>query len=84
MRLTYDPRHNIAYIRLRERRGEVDTVRVSDELNIDLASDGTVYGIGLRNANEQLKASDGGRLVVVDDRTAAPFDGGAKRELALA
>jgi uncharacterized protein YuzE len=78
MRLTYDPRNNIAYIRLRERQGEVDTVRVSDELNIDLAPDGTVYGIKLLNANEQLKAADGGRLVVVEE------GGGTERELALA
>lgn len=78
MRLSYDPRHNIAYIRLRERQGDVETVRVSDELNIDLAPDGTVYGIELLNANEQLKAADGGRLVVVDEA------GGEERELALA
>ena len=78
MRLTYDPRQNIAYIRLRERQGEIETVRVTDELSIDLAPDGTVYGIELLNANEQLKASDGGRLVVVDE------GGGTERELALA
>jgi uncharacterized protein YuzE len=67
MRLTYDPRHNVAYIRLRERRAEVETIRVSDELNIDIAPDGKVYGIELLNANEQLRAGDGGRLVVVDE-----------------
>lgn len=54
MKVTYDPRRNIAYIRLREQRAEVSTVRVSDELNVDLAPDGTVYGIELLNANEQL------------------------------
>lgn len=59
MRLSYDPRHNIAYIRLRERQGGIETVRVSDELSIDLVPDGTVYGIELLNTNEQLKAADG-------------------------
>lgn len=44
MEITYDPRQNVAYIRLRERRAEVETLRISDELNIDLAPDGTVYG----------------------------------------
>ncbi|HXM41846.1 MAG TPA: DUF2283 domain-containing protein [Bryobacteraceae bacterium] len=53
MELTYDPRHNIAYIRLREKSGEVDTLRISDELNIDLAPDGSIYGIELMNANAQ-------------------------------
>ena len=61
MKLSYDPRYNIAYIRLREKTGEVETIRVSDELNVDLAPDGTVYGIELLNANEQLRAGDDGR-----------------------
>jgi uncharacterized protein YuzE len=54
MKVTYAPRHNVAYIRLRDAGAEVRTVRVSDELTIDLAPDGTVYGIELLNANEQL------------------------------
>jgi uncharacterized protein YuzE len=67
MKLTYDPRHNIAYIRLRAKAGEVEAICVSDELKIDLAPDGTVYGIELLNANAQLAAGDDGRLVVVDE-----------------
>lgn len=66
MKLSYDPRYNVAYIRLREKSGQVETIRVSDELIIDLAPDGAVYGIELLNANEQLQAGDGGRIVVVD------------------
>lgn len=67
MKLLYDPRYNVAYIRLRERTEQVETIRVSDELNVDLAPDGTVYGIELLNADEQLGAGDDGRLVVVDE-----------------
>jgi uncharacterized protein YuzE len=68
VQLSYDPRRNIAYLRLREVAGvEVDTVRLSDEVNIDIAPDGTVYGIELLNANAQLRATDGGRLVVIDE-----------------
>lgn len=78
MRLTYDPEHNVAYIRLRERSAEVETLRISDELNVDMAPDGTVYGIELLNANEQLAGSDGRRLVEVDE------PGRATREVALA
>ncbi|MEW6217376.1 MAG: DUF2283 domain-containing protein [Candidatus Bipolaricaulota bacterium] len=51
MRITYDSRQNVAYIRLREKRAEAGTLRISDELNIDLAPDGTVYGIELLNVN---------------------------------
>jgi uncharacterized protein YuzE len=54
MKLSYDPQYNIAYIQLRHKAGKVKTVQVSDELNVDLAADGTIYGIELLNANEQL------------------------------
>jgi uncharacterized protein YuzE len=42
VRLTYDAKHNVAYIRLREKTETVETVRVSDEISIDLAANGTV------------------------------------------
>jgi uncharacterized protein YuzE len=54
MKLSYDPRYNIAYIQLREKSAEVETIRISDELNIDLSSDGKIYGIELLNANEKV------------------------------
>jgi uncharacterized protein YuzE len=47
MRFTYDPRHNIANIRLREKRGEVESIRASDELTVDLPLDDTIYDIEL-------------------------------------
>ncbi len=78
MKLTYDPRYNIAYLRLHEKKAEVETIRVSDELNVDIAPDGTVYGIELLNANEQLRAEDEGSLVVVNEAI------GERREIRLA
>lgn len=78
MKLTYDPRRNVAYLRLQEKTGEVDTIRVSDELNVDLAPDGTVFGIELLNANEQLQAGDDGVLVVVNEAV------GDRQEIPLA
>ena len=74
MKLTYDPRRNIAYLRLKEKSAQVETIRISDELNIDLAPDGTVYGIELLNANAQLRGADGGRLVVVDEAAGSETD----------
>jgi uncharacterized protein YuzE len=67
MQLSYDPRHNVAYLRLHEKTSEVETIRISDELNIDIAPDGTVYGIELLNANEQLRNSDRGLFVFVNE-----------------
>ena len=77
MKLTYDPRHNIAYIRLHEKRKAVDTIRLSDEVNVDIAPDGTVYGIELLNANEQLQSEDGPTLVIVNE------DDGKRQEVPL-
>jgi uncharacterized protein YuzE len=69
MKLTYDPAHNIAYLRLHEKKEQVETIRVSDEMNVDIAPDGTVYGIELLNANAQLETEDDGNLVVVKEVT---------------
>lgn len=74
MKLSYDPKHNIAYLRFHEKRGTVTTVKISDEMNIDIAPDGTVYGIELLNANEQL-AEDHGSLILETS--------GHQREIAL-
>jgi len=78
MRLTYDPRYNIAYIRFQEKRAEVEAIRLSDELIVDMAPDGTVYGIELLNANEQLQCEEIGGLVVINEAT------GERAELSLA
>ncbi|MBI2265038.1 MAG: DUF2283 domain-containing protein [Armatimonadetes bacterium] len=67
MKLTYDPRYNIAYLQLHCKNAKVETVRVSDELNVDIAPDGTVYGIEFLNANSQLMSEDRGNLVVVNE-----------------
>jgi uncharacterized protein YuzE len=68
VQLSYDPRRNVAYPRLREPAGtQAETVRLSDEVNVDLAARGTVYGIELLNANAQLRASDDGHFVLVDE-----------------
>jgi uncharacterized protein YuzE len=73
MRFTYDPRYNIAYIRFHEKTTEVETIRISDELIIDTAPDGTIYGIELLNANKQLqredKREDKGKLSVINEAT---------------
>lgn len=69
MKFTYDPRYNIGYIRFCEKRPEVESLRISDELVVDVAPDGTVYGIELLNANEQLQRDDMGELIVINEVT---------------
>lgn len=70
VKLTYDPRYNIAYLRFHEKTAEVETLRLSDELNVDIAPDSTVYGIEMLNANEQLRGEDNGNPVIVNEALA--------------
>jgi len=77
MKLSYDPRHNIAYLRLHEKTAQVETLHLSDEINVDIAPDGTVYGIELLNANQQLRDEDHGNLVIVNEAI------GERREVPL-
>lgn len=77
MKFSYDPRYNIAYIRLHEKTEQVETIKISDELVIDLAPDGTVYGFELLNANAQLSGEDMGKLLIVNEAT------GEQQELQL-
>jgi uncharacterized protein YuzE len=74
LRLTYDPRSNIAYIRFCEKGAEVESIRISDELVVDIAPDGTVYGIELLSANEQLRRENLGRLLVINEATGERVD----------
>jgi uncharacterized protein YuzE len=75
MDITYDPKYNIAYIRLRKKSAGVKTIQVSEEMNIDLSPDGKVYGIELLNAREQL--IKGKKISFVNEST------GEARELQL-
>lgn len=69
MKISYDPKYNIAYIRLRDKNNEVETIKISDELNIDISPDGKIYGIELLNANEQLEIKKNGGLFLIDEST---------------
>ena len=78
MKLSYDSRYNIAYIRLQEKTSQVETIRISEELNVDMAPDGTVYGIELLNADKQLRKEDHGNLIIVNEAI------GDRKEISLA
>ena len=47
----------------------VDDVTKIEELIVDMTPEGTVYGIELLNANEQLKRADMGKLLVTNEAT---------------
>ena len=55
MNITFDPKYNIAYIMFKEKAAQVISVKVSEDLILDLSPDGSIYGIELLNAEEQLQ-----------------------------
>ena len=69
MRFTYDPRYNVAYIRFGEKRADVEAIRISDGLTVDIAPDGTIYGFELLNANELLRSENSGKLLLINEAT---------------
>jgi len=74
MKLSYDPKYNIAYIRFRAKSSETESVKISEEIIIDMAPDGTVCGIELLNANEQLQTEDKGNFLFVNETTGKHID----------
>jgi uncharacterized protein YuzE len=74
MRISYDPRYNIAYICLMTKSSDVESIRISDELIVDMTPDGTIYGFELLNANEQLQRDDMGKLMVINEATGKQID----------
>jgi uncharacterized protein YuzE len=74
MKFSYDPRYNIAYIRFRPKSEGVESIKISEEMIVDLAPDGTVYGIELLDANNQLRQTDMGKLLIVNEATGDQID----------
>lgn len=85
MKFTFDSRYNVAYIRFKEKTESVESIKLSDDLVVDISKDGKVYGIELLNANEQLcegipsgKEGYSGKIEFINEAT------GEKTELTLA
>lgn len=72
MKVTYDPKYNIAYVKLQDKldkKAKVQTLQLSDEVNVDVSPDGKVYGIELLNAKKQLKMAKGAAFTFTNEST---------------
>lgn len=54
MKISYDPKVDAAYIRLKEGKFEVITQRLTEEIAINYAPDGSVVGIEILDASKYL------------------------------
>ena len=59
----------MGYIRFKHKKADAESIKLSDELVIDLAPDGTVYGIELLNANDQMQRDDTGEFALLNEET---------------
>ena len=66
MKLTYDSGANAAYIRIREKTGDLETIEITSDFLVDIDASGKVCGIELLNANEQLVSGDDGKIVLTN------------------
>lgn len=72
MNITCDPRYNIGYIRLNKKSSEVQSIPVGRNVNVDIDSEGNVYGIELLDVNEQLIKDK--RIVITDESTGRAYE----------
>lgn len=42
MKLTHDPKANVAYLRLREKQGDVETIEITGDFLVDIDETGAV------------------------------------------
>ena len=50
------------------------SIKISDELIVDVSTDGTVYGMELLNANEQLLEGDDGKFLFYNEKDGTEID----------
>ena len=51
------------------KHGDIDSVRISDELVVDTAPDGTLYGNELLNPNERSRRDETEKLLIINEAT---------------
>lgn len=74
MKLSFNSKYNIAYLSFRKKIARVQTIKINDALNIDMTPDGTIYGIELLNANEQLKSAELNKFEIINELNGKKVD----------
>ena len=67
MRITYDPQAEAVYIRFTDERAQVTTIRLTEDVAVDIASGGRVIGIEVLDDSEHLFREDGAPKVVLQN-----------------
>lgn len=77
MQVEFDIKFNIGYIKFKDKPTKVTSLKISEDLVVDMAADGSIYGIELLNLKDQLFAGQVSELVLYNENS------GNKKEIAL-
>jgi uncharacterized protein YuzE len=66
MKMTYDPEVDAAYIYFKEGKGQVTTIRISEDIAIDLGPNEEIYGIEVLSATKHFGQLRRGRRLKVE------------------
>ena len=77
MQVNYDIKYNIGYIKFKDKPEKVTSLKISEDLVVDMTADGAIYGIELLNLKEQLFADKVNELILLNENT------GKKKEVEL-
>ena len=69
MRVEYDIKYNVGYIKFKEKPDQVTSLKISEDLVVDMAADGSIYGIELLNLKDQLFGDQATELVLLNENT---------------
>ena len=71
MKMTYDLKYNVGYISFKEKTEVVNSIKMSEDLVVDIAPDGSVYGIELLNVKEQMFGDKLQQILLLNENTGA-------------
>ena len=69
MKMTYDLKYNIGYISFKEKTEQVNSIKLSEDLVVDIAPDGSIYGIELLNVKEQMFGDKLKQILLLNENT---------------
>ena len=72
MKLSYDPEVDALYIRLTDKRVQVTTHRLSEEVAVNMGPDGQVIGIEVLDASSTIFGDGPARTIQLENLTALP------------
>lgn len=69
MKLSYDLKYNVGYLSFKDKTEQVNSIKLSEDVIVDMAPDGSIYGIELLNVKEQLFGGKLKQLLLLNENT---------------